>query len=100
MPGLIGVAAIVSLPLTVVDFSEGTPTSPSKDAELDSSSRVCRFFRNSIIRFTVSSSSPRSRKLVSEIASVLFDTNGLLVIICFLMFLSFFFFIGAGLLED
>jgi hypothetical protein len=32
--------------------------------------------------------------------SARFDTKGLLVMICFLTPLSFFFFIGAGLLES
>ena len=61
--------------------------------------RVCRFFRSSMMRLTVSSFSPRSRKLLSEMVSVRFDLNGLLLRAARFELLIFFF-IGAGLLED
>jgi hypothetical protein len=94
-----GLAAVVMFESLMLLGSGGAST-PFSDAEPDSSSRVSRFFLSSIMRLTVSSSSPRSRKLVSEMVSVRFDTKGLLVTICFLTLLSFFFFIGAGLLES
>lgn len=80
----------------------GGDSMPSSEMEvaLDSSNRDCRLLRSSMMRLTVSSSSPRSRKLLSEIGSARFDWNGLLVKFERLELLAFFFFIGAGLLED
>jgi hypothetical protein len=94
-------AARVLAPVSTVMLvlSEGISSCPGSDAELDSKSRVCRFFRSSIMRFTVSSFSPRSRKLLSEMASVRFDLKGLLLR-AFRFELLDFFFMGAGLLED
>jgi hypothetical protein len=98
VPGLPIARVLAPVPITLV-LSRGISTCPGSDAELDSKSRVCRFFRNSIMRFTVSSFSPRSRKLVSEMVSVRFDLKGLLVRAARFELLIFFF-IGAGLLED
>jgi hypothetical protein len=98
VPGLPIARVLAPVPITLV-LSRGISTCPGSDAELDSKSRVSRFFRNSIMRFTVSSFSPRSRKLVSEMVSVRFDLKGLLVRADRFELLIFFF-IGAGLLED
>lgn len=97
-PGLPTDRVLVMLSLILV-LSGGIASCPGSDAELDSMRRVCRFFRNSIIRFTVSSFSPRSRKLLSEMVSVRFDLKGLLLRAA--RFEPFvFFFVGGGLLED
>jgi hypothetical protein len=97
--GLPADRALVPVSTLLLVLSGGISSCPGSDAELDSMSRVCRFFRNSMMRFTVSSFSPRSRKLLSEMVSVRLDLKGLLV--RFARFeLLVFFFIGAGLLED
>jgi len=98
-PGLLTARVVAPFSTNLLVLSGGISSCPGSDAELDSMSLVCLFFRSSMMRFTVSSFSPRSRKLLSEMASVRFDLNGLLV--RFARFeLLVFFFMGAGLLED